>query len=68
MPFDHIDSIMRIHLVVDGSSIECFAEDGKLAMTSTFSLSDPFDTIMLFTVNGDIEMPEGKVIELNSIR
>jgi fructan beta-fructosidase len=66
MPFDHADSTMSFHFIVDHGIIECFAEGGKLVMTGTFPLDENFNKIELFSVNGDIGLLEASVIELKA--
>jgi sucrose-6-phosphate hydrolase SacC (GH32 family) len=63
MPIDHADSTMSFHFIVDTGIIECFAEGGKLVMTGTYPLDKNFDRLELFSVNGDIGLEEGRVIE-----
>jgi fructan beta-fructosidase len=66
MPYDHTDSIMDLHILLDSSTIECYAEGGKLVMTSSYSSIEPFNSLKLFALNGDIEFLGGKVIELDT--
>jgi fructan beta-fructosidase len=63
MPFDHADSTMSFHFIVDEGIIECFAEGGKLVMSGTYPLDKNFDRLELFSVNGDMELEEGRVME-----
>ncbi len=67
MPCDHSDSTMSIRFIIDISAIECFAEDGKLVMTHSFSSEERFNRITLFTEKGNIDLLEGKIVRLKTI-
>ncbi|MDL2282359.1 glycoside hydrolase family 32 protein [Parabacteroides sp. OttesenSCG-928-G06] len=54
-------------LIIDKSSVEFFAADGRIVLTNLFYPSEPFDTIELFTQNGEISLVQGEVTELKSI-
>ena len=54
-------------MIIDVSSVELFAADGKAVITDLVFPSDIFDEIELFAENGRIEVSEGAVRELNSI-
>jgi len=54
-------------MIIDVSSVELFAADGKAVITDLVFPSDIFDEIELFAENGRIEMIGGTVSELNSI-
>lgn len=54
-------------MIIDVSSVELFAADGKAIITDLVFPSDIFDEIELFAENGRIEVSEGTVRELNSI-
>lgn len=66
MPFNHSDSTMSLHLVVDISTFECYAEDGKLVMTGSYSSRKQFNKMTLFAENGKLDLSEGKVINLTT--
>lgn len=55
---------IKWHLLVDVSSVELFAADGRVVMTNTFYPSEPFDMIELFSQGGEVEIKEGLVTEL----
>ena len=67
MPCNHTDSIMSIRFIIDISTLECFAEDGKLAMTCSYPSHDRFNRITLFAEKGNIDLLEGKIIRLKTL-
>jgi fructan beta-fructosidase len=68
MPFEHVDSTMSFRFIVDISTIECFTEEGKLVMTSTYTSDEPLNKLKLFSVNGNIDLLEARVVELKTPR
>ena len=64
MPYVHEDSTMSLRFIVDDTKIECFAEGGKLVLTSTYLSDRTFNKLKLFALNGNIELIEGKIINL----
>ncbi|WP_099463739.1 glycoside hydrolase family 32 protein [Parabacteroides provencensis] len=54
-------------LLIDVASVEFFTAEGRIAITDVFYPSEPFDTIEVFTENGDIQITEAKITELHSI-
>lgn len=65
MPSYNSDSIMIMKLILDDSSIELFAEDGKQVMTENFVPQSKFNKISLFAENGFIEIEE---LHMNSLK
>lgn len=65
MPSYNSDSIMIMRLILDDSSIELFAEDGKQVMTENFVPQSKFNKISLFAENGFIEIEE---LHMNSLK
>ena len=55
------------HMIIDVSSVELFAADGKVVITDLIFPSENFDEIALFAENGQIEVSKGTVRELKSI-
>ncbi|MDF9830128.1 glycoside hydrolase family 32 protein [Parabacteroides sp. PF5-6] len=55
------------HLIIDANSIEFFAAGGRIVLTNLFYPSAPFDTIELFTQNGEIDLVSAEINELQSI-
>ncbi|MBT2755806.1 glycoside hydrolase family 32 protein [Mesobacillus foraminis] len=59
----------KIHLQIfmDTSSIEAVANDGKAVCTSLVFPNQPYDKIVLFSDNGETQVPSLKLTSLNSI-
>lgn len=66
MPFEHADSILQLRIIVDASTIECFAEDGRLVMTGIYSPRHPINALKLFSEKGDIDFLGGSLTELKT--
>ncbi|NQT39733.1 MAG: glycoside hydrolase family 32 protein, partial [Planctomycetes bacterium] len=61
-----IDQRIKLHVLLDRTSLETFANDGKLSMSSCF-LADPEKrSLEIYTVGGDIHVVSLKVYELKS--
>ena len=54
-------------LLIDVASVEFFTAGGRVVVTDVFYPSEPFDTIELFTENGNVELVDGKITEIRSI-
>jgi len=54
-------------MIIDVSSVELFAADGKAVISDLVFPSDIFDEIELFAENGRIEVSQGTVRKLKSI-
>ncbi|WP_436416494.1 glycoside hydrolase family 32 protein [Petrimonas sp.] len=54
-------------LIVDMSSVELFAADGKVVITNVVYPSPAFDRIEIFAENGKINLVEARMTELKSI-
>jgi sucrose-6-phosphate hydrolase SacC (GH32 family) len=67
MPSYNSDSIMVIKLILDDSSVELFAENGKQVMTENFIPQSKFNKISLFAENGIITVKEFQIMKLKSI-
>jgi fructan beta-fructosidase len=67
MPSYNSDSIMVIKLILDDSSVELFAENGKQVMTENFIPQSKFNKISLFAENGIIKLEELQITKLKSI-
>ncbi|HPI12469.1 MAG TPA: GH32 C-terminal domain-containing protein [Catalimonadaceae bacterium] len=61
------DSIIKLHIYLDQSSIEVFANDYETALTSLTFLDQINTGISLFSNNGNVLVPEFKVWPLKSI-
>lgn len=64
--FNVCDKI-SLGILIDHSSIELFAEGGKLSLTNIFFPAKELTMIRLFAINGGIYLKSGSVIKLKSI-
>lgn len=55
------------HLIIDACSVEFFTAGNRIAITDLFYPTKPFDTIELFTQDGQIELLSGEITSLQSI-
>ncbi|MEL6717770.1 MAG: glycoside hydrolase family 32 protein [Bacteroidota bacterium] len=58
------DQTIHLHIFVDHSSIEIFADDGEMVMTETFFPEEKFNRLMIGTT---AKLIEGKMYRLKSI-
>ena len=58
---------VSLRILIDHSSIELFAEGGKLSLTSIFFPAKDLTMIRLFAIDGSIYMKSGNIIKLKSI-
>lgn len=61
------DKKLTMHLFIDHSSVELFADGGSVTMTDIFFPTEKFNKIRLFEQNGSAGLIEGTVYELRSI-
>lgn len=64
---DYDTNIVKMHLVFDKSSVELFADDGRIAMTETFFPNEDFNELSLYIESGSVDLKGGEVHELKSI-
>ena len=59
----------RLHLqiFIDASSMEVFANEGKVALTSLLFPTAPYNQLVLFSDEGDTTVSSLKITELESI-
>jgi fructan beta-fructosidase len=57
----------NLQIIIDTSSIEVFANDGKVAFTSLIFPNQPYEKIVLFSNEGNIRVSSLKLTELDSI-
>lgn len=57
--------VIKMHLIIDVSSAELFADDGAVALTELFFPDAPFNQIQLFSEGGMVQLLEGQVFPLN---
>ena len=47
---------LKLHLLIDASSVELFADEGRLVMTSLVFPTEKFTTLKLFSKGGNIQL------------
>ncbi|MBT2697451.1 glycoside hydrolase family 32 protein [Bacillus sp. ISL-40] len=57
----------NLQIIIDTSSIEVFANDGKVAFTSLIFPNQPYEKIVIFSNEGNIRVSSLKLTELDSI-
>jgi len=58
---------ITLHVFIDHSSIEMFADDGRTVMTEIFFPNEDYDQLMINTEMGTVNLVEGKVHVLEGI-
>ncbi len=66
-PFIVTGRTVTWRMIVDVSSVEFFAADGKVVITDVVYPSPVFDQIEIFAENGKINLTEARITELKSI-
>ena len=61
------NSILKMHILIDVSSVELFADDGSVAITTIFFPTEDFKTTQIFSKNGIAKLLKGQVWTLRSI-
>ena len=61
------DLKVKMHLLLDVSSIELFADGGQVVLTDLFFPSTPFDSMALFCEGGKVEIMKGQLWKLKGI-
>ena len=61
------DDALKLHLFIDVSSVELFADDGEVVMTELFFPDAVFDQLKLYAKGGTVTLQSGKVIDLNAV-
>lgn len=61
------NGILKLHLFIDLTSIELFAQDGQTVMSDIFFPTQNFDKISLYANHGHIRIVSCKVYQLKSI-
>jgi fructan beta-fructosidase len=64
---DYEAKTVKFHLIIDKSSVELFADDGRIVMTEIFFPNEDFNELSLFIENGTVDLIGGKIHELKSI-
>lgn len=60
-------SVIKMHLYIDKSSVELFADDGSVVMTDIFFPGEPFTKLRTFENSGTSVLQSGKLYQLKSI-
>ena len=66
-PCDNLDSITKMHLLIDRSSVELHTVNGKKSITARYFNKKEMNNIDLFSRYGSIEFTGGKIYRLKSI-
>lgn len=61
------NQLIKLHVFIDHSSVEVFADDGSVVLTDTFFPTADFDTLQYFAQNSQTKLPEGKLYALRRI-
>jgi fructan beta-fructosidase len=67
VPIDLSQEELKLHIFIDVASIEIFINDGEASYTGIFFPSKDFETIALFSKNGEFNISNSKFYSLNSI-
>lgn len=62
-----IDGVIKLDILLDRSSIELFANDGKVAMSSCFTPTENADGIYLFNTGGELFVEKLEIYPMKSI-
>ena len=62
-----VDGVIKLEILLDRSSIELFANDGKTVMSSCFTPSDNADGIYLFNTGGELFVEKLEIYPVKSI-
>ncbi len=66
-PLKMVDNRVKLQLFIDASSIEVFANEGEVAVTSLVFPSEGYKEILLTSYNGSVKLHLLKITELASI-
>jgi levanase/fructan beta-fructosidase len=62
-----VDGIIKLEILLDRASVEVFAGDGKVAMSSSFIPSDKADGLYLFNTGGELLVQKLEIFPMKSI-
>jgi fructan beta-fructosidase len=65
VPFILKENTIEMHLVIDATSVEMFAQKGMAVLTDIFYPTKIYDKISVFAEGGKTNVPECKVWKLN---
>jgi hypothetical protein len=66
-PLEPVNNKVKFHLLIDRTSLEVFANDGLLSMSSCMLPADDNKSIGVFCMGGQVKIDSLTVWELNSI-
>ena len=62
-----IDGIIKLEILLDRSSLELFANDGKVALSSSFITTQNADGVYLFNIGGELLVEKLEIYPMKSI-
>ena len=62
-----IDGVIKLEILLDRSSIEIFANDGKVVLTSTYQGKEKAEGIYLYNTGGELEIEKLAIYPMKSI-
>ena len=62
-----VDGVIKLEILLDRSSIEIFANDGKAVLSSTFNSQEKSDGIYLFNTGGELLVQKLEIYPMKSI-
>ncbi|HZL11104.1 MAG TPA: glycoside hydrolase family 32 protein [Prolixibacteraceae bacterium] len=62
-----IDEVLKLDILIDRSSIEIFANDGKVVLSSCYVSNDKADGIYLFNTGGELMVKKLEIYPMKSI-
>lgn len=67
-PYFYNSDEIELKIIIDRSSVELFTKEGLVVMTEQYYTSEPLNRISIFSKNGEIEVLNGSIKKLISIR
>ena len=62
-----VDGVLKLEILLDRSSIEIFANDGKMVMSSCFTSTENADGLYLFNTGGELFVEKLEIYPVKSI-
>jgi len=62
-----VDGVVKLEILLDRASLEIFANDGKVAMSSGFNSTEKANGIYLFNIGGEVLVEKLEVYPMKSI-
>ena len=62
-----VDGVVKLEILLDRASLEIFANDGKVAMSSAFTSTEKANGIYLFNIGGEVLVEKLEVYPVKSI-